>query len=435
MLCLLTALGSYGDVYPVIKLGAALAERGHRVKLLANPYFAEPIERAGLELVPVSTPEAYERLTHDRRLWHPLLGLRVIFRWAATEAMPDIYQALERLHEPGETVIGAHPLDFASRVAAEALGANVTSIVYAPMTVWSDDSPPRLPGGLAGLGWPRWWNRMMLTVGELLVERRSITGRINAFRAQKGLGRIGRVYPDWAFGTGHTLCLYPEWFGPTPIDLPGEFDTSGFPLGGEPDAPLDAGLEAFLQAGDAPIVFTPGTANRAGRAFFAAALDACRRLGARGVLLTKYPEQLPDPLPDYAHWASLAPLGPLLSRSAAFVHHGGIGSSAQGLAAGAPQLIQPMAFDQLDNAHRLIELGVAEELLPRAFTGAAVAAALSRLLGSTDTARQCEDLAARCDSKAALDEACESLERRVGIPTTPAKPVTKHLAATFAKLA
>jgi rhamnosyltransferase subunit B len=47
----------------------------------------------------------------------------------------------------------------------------------------------------------------------------------------------------------------------------------------------------------------------------------------------------------------------LLPRSAALVHHGGIGTAAQALAAGIPQLVVPFAYDQFDNAERLRHLG------------------------------------------------------------------------------
>ena len=102
--------------------------------------------------------------------------------------------------------------------------------------------------------------------------------------------------------------------------------------------------------------------------------------------------------------------------SAAFVHHGGIGSSAQGLAAGVPQLIQPMAFDQYDNALRLRRLGVAEELVPKRFRGAAVAGALSRLLSDERIAQRATELAKRCDGQVALEKASERLEQYLGEP-------------------
>ena len=59
-----------------------------------------------------------------------------------------------------------------------------------------------------------------------------------------------------------------------------------------------------------------------------------------------------------------APLGLLLPRALALIHHGGIGSSAQALRAGVPQLVMPQAVDQFENAMRLCALGVARSLLP-----------------------------------------------------------------------
>jgi rhamnosyltransferase subunit B len=71
----------------------------------------------------------------------------------------------------------------------------------------------------------------------------------------------------------------------------------------------------------------------------------------------------------------------VLPRAAVLVHHGGIGTAAQALAAGIPQLVVPSAHDQPDNAVRIRRLGVGDFLLPRAYRTAAVierVAALTR---------------------------------------------------------
>ncbi len=47
----------------------------------------------------------------------------------------------------------------------------------------------------------------------------------------------------------------------------------------------------------------------------------------------------------------------LVPRLAALVHHGGIGTTAQAMRAGVPQLITPFAHDQFDNAARVERLG------------------------------------------------------------------------------
>ena len=186
----------------------------------------------------------------------------------------------------------------------------------------------------------------------------------------------------------------------------------GFPLWDEADqSELPPEAERFLDAGPPPVVFTPGSANSHAREFFAAAVQACAALGRRGILLTKYPEQLPAGLPAEVRHFPFVPLSRLLPRSSAFVHHGGIGSSSQGLAAGVPQLVMPMAFDQPDNAERLERLGVAEVLPPRRFRAAAVAAALERLTSDSTVAGRCRRLADQCDGTAALAAAADLLER------------------------
>ena len=57
-------------------------------------------------------------------------------------------------------------------------------------------------------------------------------------------------------------------------------------------------LQDFLAAGMPPIAFSPGSANREARPFFDAAVETCERLGRRGILLTKYADQLPAKLPQ-----------------------------------------------------------------------------------------------------------------------------------------
>jgi rhamnosyltransferase subunit B len=71
------------------------------------------------------------------------------------------------------------------------------------------------------------------------------------------------------------------------------------------------------------------------------------------------------------------------------VHHGGIGTVAQGLAAGVPQLVMAMSHDQPDNGCRLTHLGVGAYLYPKAFTPARVADTLARLTSSPGVARAC----------------------------------------------
>lgn len=151
----------------------------------------------------------------------------------------------------------------------------------------------------------------------------------------------------------------------------------------------DPGVEAFLDGGEPPVLFTPGSANIQAARFFGVALEACGRLNCRGLFVTPRAEQVPPRLPGSVLHVPAAPFSRLFPRCAAVVHHGGIGTVAQGLAAGVPQLVMPMAHDQPDHAQRLKRMGVGDYLLPKRFDASAVAGRLARLINSRATAQAC----------------------------------------------
>src|ERR1700748_1110735 len=95
-------------------------------------------------------------------------------------------------------------------------------------------------------------------------------------------------------------------------------------------------------------------------------------------------------------WLPYVPLRALLPRSAALVHHGGIGTTAEALRAGVPQVIVPLAYDQFDNAARVRALAAGASVAggtagarPRA-----LASALARLLDSNPIRAGCARVAA-----------------------------------------
>src|SRR5690606_4300015 len=94
------------------------------------------------------------------------------------------------------------------------------------------------------------------------------------------------------------IGLFPDWFAPMQPDWPAQMKLTGFPLFDETGLePLPESLTNFLDAGDKPIAFTPGSAMSHGQAFFAAAAEACRILARRGLLLPRHPENIPAMLP------------------------------------------------------------------------------------------------------------------------------------------
>jgi hypothetical protein len=101
MRLLLTALGSYGDVHPMVGLGAAMRSRGHRVLIIANPHFRTVVESAQLELLPLGTEQEYDRLSHHPDLWHPWRGPQMVLQTCMSGYLRELY--LRELLESRQT--------------------------------------------------------------------------------------------------------------------------------------------------------------------------------------------------------------------------------------------------------------------------------------------------------------------------------------------
>jgi UDP:flavonoid glycosyltransferase YjiC (YdhE family) len=408
----LSALGSYGDVLPMVGLGATARARGHRVQVMANPYFQPVVEGAGLEMLPLGTADEYRKLMKHPDLWHPQRGLRLVLSQGAAAYLRDAYQIVRGSYRVGDTVIAAHGLDLASRVLHDKCRVPLATVHFAPFAIMTLHETPRYIGVPNMDYWPRWLKRAVFWAGDRFLADPIVTPKLNALRAEEGLPPVRRIYTCWNNSPDLVLALFPDWFGQPQSDWPANARTVGFPLW-DPIAThqWNEEVEGFLNAGTPPIVFAPGSANVQANSFFKTAVEVCQRFGRRGMLMTKYPEQLPTNLPGGVRQFGFVPFSLLLPRACALVHHGGIGTCAQGLAGGLPQIVMPMAYDQLDNGLRLKRLGVGDVVPRNRFKPAKVLNVLEPLLESAAVAERCRELAARCDGPAALAAACDQLEQ------------------------
>jgi UDP:flavonoid glycosyltransferase YjiC (YdhE family) len=405
----LTPVGSAGDVYPFLAIGRALRSRGHEVVVATAEPFGNAVRRAGLGFHQTISADEFDAAVKHPDLWHPYRGLRVVLGEVASRLQLG-YEHVKALYEPGRTVLVGHSISFFTRVFEERYGAPAATLHLAPSVFRSDYQQPAYAPGLDGSRWPRWIKRSVWwTIDRLMVDP-PIAPALNAWRRELGLSPVDRPFRDWIHSPRRVVGLFPDWFAPPQPDWPKALRLTGFPLYDESDyAEVPVGTSRFIDAGSPPIVFTPGSANQQAAEFFRAAVDACAHLGCRTLLLTRYPGQLP-PLPPFAHHESFVPLSKVLPRCAALVHHGGIGTLAQGLAAGIPQLTMPMGFDQPDNATRLHRLGVGRWIRPSQFTGRRVADRLHELIEDPQIRMKCRHWANQMGTGLALEQTCRLLE-------------------------
>jgi rhamnosyltransferase subunit B len=184
---------------------------------------------------------------------------------------------------------------------------------------------------------------------------------------------------------------------------------------GDAVSPLVPGLGCFIRSGTAPIVFTLGSQQYTERnkQFLKTSYEALQDLGCRAILLTGNQENrsvLPAALPPGIFAIDQAPHGALFPRAQAIVHHCGIGTLAQALRAGRPQLGVPFVFDQPDNSTRLVMLGVGLAIHGNSYTPASAAQTLSRLINEPSFASRAATVAQAISSERGLEAACAAIE-------------------------
>ena len=370
----------------MLRVGAGLRARGHAVSLLSHVSFRRMTEEAGLQFAALDDEARHARSVEDGPLVNTPPGIVEFIRRHYLPLVAGEYERIRERCGAADTIVVARDLfDVGARIAAEKLGVPV---------VWAFVAPSQLE------------NRGL---------RRELFARVLAADVDRVRGELAlppvRDWDAWLAYPGRHVGLWPDWFGPPDPAWPADVVPAGFILDNEGERDdLPEELRSSLDAGERPVLITGGSGTFAGAAFYAAAVEACRRARRSAVLVTPYDELVPSPLPDSIHRSSHLPLGRLMPRVEAVIHHGGRGTMSAALAAAAPQVVLASGADRPGNAMRLEELGVGRYLRRPAWNGTAVAEALEALSGSAQVRERCREIASRISGTVSVRTACEVIE-------------------------
>lgn len=410
MRILIATAGSHGDVLPFIALGKELSRRGHDIYFYANPVFSDHVADAGLRFCPVSTAQAYALLFSEVVDDNPQKAFKRVAREFETLS-GEYYTAMKANLIPGQTVALGGSLLFAPRLLAETDEIPCVTVHLAPCIVRSDRHPARLDARWIKSSTPAIIRQTAWWLLDRLYES-SITAPLNTLRTELGLAPLKWIFRSWVHEADCVICMFPDWFAKPQDDWPQHLVLSGFPLYDHGDAqPLPSELLRFLDAGPPPVGISAGTATANSHQFFQTSIAACQASGLRAILLSPFSEQIPKPLPAGIIHVNYAPFGSLLPRLAAFIHHGGVGSTSQALRAGVPQLIRPVAYDQFDNSARTMELGVGQELLAKQYKTQNVARVLKTLTDDPAIKGRCREVSKRFGKNNGIAMAADSIEK------------------------
>lgn len=397
----LTTTGTLGDVLPLVAIAVRLRELGAQPVIATMADYAGAARAEGIAFRAVR-PGAADLAADGLDEVAVARAVTRDLRAGFDIMLPHLDRTIQDLRAviASADLVIAGPLSVVARLVAEQAGVPVATVMLQPMAFRSVADPPRMREAPLACGVAR---RCGPGAVRLLYSIATLRGR----RSLRPIARLRRdlrlppVRDEIVAGIARSeaiFAMYPPAFAPVPTDAPAQAHSAGFPGYDGPRRrarALDPALARFLDSGPPPLVFTLGSfvIHAPGR-FYEASAAAAQRLGRRAVLLvgdhalaafTSLADQSVVVAGHVQHSA-------LFGRVSAVVHHGGMGTTAQALYVGVPQLVCPLFGDQFDNAERLRRLGVAAVLPLRRYSSAAAVRALDRLL-TGDAALRARDLA------------------------------------------
>jgi rhamnosyltransferase subunit B len=407
--------GSLGDLHPYLALARELKRRGHRPLIASFDGYREAVETIGVEFATMRPPMAEFGDPADamRRLLDPRNGPEYLVRHLFMPHLRASYADLDRMAADADLIV-SHPIAFAAPLVAEKRGLAWASSVLAPLSLMSAIDPPLF----GPAPWLRSVRKLGATPYRLVFQlMKRIAGSwekpLHALRAELGIPSARLAQFEGQYSPALNLALFSRRFAAPQTDWPPNTVICGFARYDGPvsDAKTSAALDAFQAAGDPPLVFGLGSsAVMIAGEFWNHAIAAAQRLGRRAILVTGNLSVPFAQLPPAVKAFPYLPYSVAFSRAAAVIHSGGIGTLAQALAAGHPQLVVPVAFDQFDNAARAVQLGCARTLRFSNVSADALAKEIDALLASTQYAARAQAVGGEIEHENGADAACDAIE-------------------------
>lgn len=413
MHALITSFGAAGDVYPFLGLADGLRRLNHRVTLALEPAYAWAADALGARFVSLGEPEQPPEGRAARMMRSHAAAIAFIRHYVIAR-IPRTLAAIEPAlrDERPDVVVCHHSAGLGVPWIARRAGIPFAMGAVAPASWTSIHQPTMYPGMPDRDTYASWAIRLGVAVGSRLMSA-AIDPHVNRVRRSLGFGAGRRYLFDEMFTGVANLGFWSPLFRHAAPDDPTRSTITGFTSIDRPDAPeapSEPSLTRFLASGDPPIIFTLGTSvPHALERFFDTAVSACRELGVRGVLLTGRPDVRLPSLPSSIIALEFAPLAPLLPRVCAVVHHGGLGTIAACLRAGAPMLCVPHLYDQFDNSRRARLLGLSRTLPGSQLNSGKLRAALQNILADEVVRRRAREIQAQIVQENPNDSAARAL--------------------------
>jgi len=411
----MTTLGSSGDLHPFLALALGLRARGHAIHFATEAIHEARITALGFPMTSLTGDSALMLAPYNRELFegnNPLASVRVLYgKWIIPILRPHIEELRALVADADFLISSAQQI--ASHIVAELTGIPWASVALTPLVLAAP--------GIEAVALPPMPERLERAINDsapavgALIFRRLVDDPINAIRAEYGLPPRADMLTTGPLSHRLTAVASSPAFVPPPPAWPSWAKMTGFLFWDTPEGWTEPeALTAFFN-GPLPVVvvssgsiseYVPHVFDR----FYRTSLNAIWSSGARALVIGAPPGALPDPLPDWIYALPYAPFSHIYPRCAAVIHHGGIGTTAQGLRAGVPQMIAPWGADQFFHGAQITRLGAGHWMTRRAYRPTKATKALRTLLTMPRYQQAASAIATQIAGEDGVTTLCDAIE-------------------------
>lgn len=361
------AAGSRGDIQPCVALGRELQKAGYIVQLAVPENFSSFVINHNLEfyslrgdIQEIMRSKAGRNFL-GRKGMNPLASIKAMRKLIEPVVMDMISDACESCREADALICLGIFYPF-GRSIAERVGIPILNFEPAPLLPTGDFPAPSWPVQ-RDLG--KYVNRLSGRL-MLLVLWMWFSPYISKIRKEWNLPSLSFNKYIKSFHSTPMMGAYSELTIPRPGDWPENLHITGYLYLEESEsyAP-SAVLESFLNSGSPPVYIGFGSmVTSKPQRIIQIAIEALKKTGQRGIIVNGWDGYVPGKVPDNILILKEVPHSWLFPKMAVLVHHGGAGTTAEGLRSGIPSVIVPFAFDQLFWGKRLQKAGLGPEPIP-----------------------------------------------------------------------
>lgn len=414
----LVALGTRGDVQPMLALGKGLHAAGYDITLIAGSNFEAWVRGYGFGFRPSLDMEALIKSPHgiawveEPNQFRQLQHMKALLKPHGAEMIAPI---IEQAHQTDLIISGFVSDPFVQSIS-EKFGVpqirtslqphRATTSSWATMTAVVDGNNVL--------------NKLFGKVGERLIWGVAADA-VNELRATLGLPPHNAASFTEAVRPLPTLYGFSRHVVPPADDWSALDQIAGYWFLDEEShwQPPDA-LVRFLESGSPPVYVGFGSMSSSNpQQTVDLVTTALQQSGQRGILAVGWSgAQVHSTTPD-VYILDKAPHDWLFQRVAGIVHHGGAGTTGAALRSGKPSLIIPHMSDQPFWGKRVHALGVGAKPIPRnKLTAEKLAAGIQSLVSNGEMGRKAAELGTQIRAEDGVANAVRILTKWIEQPPT-----------------